>query len=231
VIDTHHRKRGLLTMVDTPSPIVTQLTKYRDPPTTSEWIDQKATPGPSTYASAASYTSTASKTTSTSSASSDATSHSKGLSTGAKAGIGAGVAGGVIFLAAVIIAIWLLRRRNKKATDIQNRPPPSQYPQSPHLQQMAAYPPQVGMPWTPYPQTGGAQDQYYHGGSYRSQDASPPSAGYGEVGRLGSLLKENKMGAAQHHRVPSAPEEVLRPMELEGEGPGGVHEIGEGHGK
>lgn len=145
---------------------------------------------------------------------------------GAKAGIGAGVAGGVLFLAAVGIAVWLLKRRTKRveaaaASQQQQPPPPPQYPQSPHIQQMAGYPSEQGMPWMPpYPQT----DQYYSSG-YRGQDVSP---GEHEERRLGSMMKDHydhKTG--QHLRVPS---EGLRPLELEGEGPGTVHEIGEGDG-
>lgn len=212
-----------LTFLDTPSDF-TQLTTYRDAPTTSVWIDKEATPGPSTYASAASFTASTSKSTSSNpSLASSTSSHSNGLSTGAKAGIGAGVAGGVLFLAAVGIAVWLLRKRGTKKADNRKQGSPPQYPQSQDMQHMAAYPTAQGMPWTPYPQTG-IHDQYYDS-AYRSHDQSP-----GEHGqeRMGSMMKDNT--AASHRRVPSAPEEVLRPMELEGEIPSTVHEIGEGNG-
>lgn len=225
-VEQREKSRNQLTEVDTPSQF-TQLTTYRDPPISSVWIDKQAQPGPSTYASAASYTVTASTSTATSpnpSLASNTTAPPHGMSTGAQAGIGAGVAGGVLFLVAVGITIWLLRRRTKKidgataAASALKQPLPPQYPHEPNAQQME-YPPAVSMPWTPYPRNGGS-DQYYNA-SYRSQNLAP---GEYEERRLGSLMKDNK--AISPHRFPN---EVLRPTELEGEASRTVHEIGDGH--
>lgn len=91
------------------------------------------------------------------------------------------------------------------------------------MQQMAGYPLPAGTPWTAYPQNGGSEQ--FPDMSYRSQELSPWEH---EERRLGSLNKDHK--AVSHHRVHSAPGQRLGPMELEGEAPRAVHEIGEGNG-
>lgn len=160
----------------------TQLTTYRDAPTTSVWVDAKATPGPSTYASAASYTGAAPTPTDTNDIGSDgetssgtdpslatsASDASDGLSTGAKAGIGAGVGGGVLLLAILVLAFCLIRRRRNKTRQHQIPPPayPPSYPHSPqmHQQQPSPFPPQTS--WSPYPAVPQIPEQYF--------DETPP---------------------------------------------------------
>ncbi|EME81243.1 uncharacterized protein MYCFIDRAFT_81317 [Pseudocercospora fijiensis CIRAD86] len=190
----------------TPTPF-TQLTTYRDAPTTPIQIQPDATPGPSTYASAASYTAPSSRSTSTrssdttaASASGSATlsgdaslvSHSNapdtGLSTGAKAGIGVGAGVGFCLTVALIVALILLRRRNNKEAKAHPAPPPApSYPGTPHMQQqqLAPYPygsPMQGMNWAPPYAQGQLPEAYtpYHQDSQSevSRDKSQNSPSY-----------------------------------------------------
>ncbi|KAF7197352.1 hypothetical protein HII31_01162 [Pseudocercospora fuligena] len=177
----------------TPTPF-TQLATYRNAPTTPVQIQPDATPGPSTYASAASYTAPSSRSTAADDSGTTAASESglatgsgdaslathsampdTGLSTGATAGIGVGAAAGFCLIVGLVVALILLRRRKQnepKAT--ATHPPAPSYPGTPHMQQqhIAPYPygpPMQGMNWTPpYPQ-GQLPEAYppYH------QDLSP----------------------------------------------------------
>ncbi|KXT08372.1 hypothetical protein AC579_2990 [Pseudocercospora musae] len=177
----------------TPTPF-TQLTTYRDAPTTPVQIQPDATPGPSTYASAASYTAPSSRPTTADGSDTTADSESSsatgsgdaslathsdtpdaGLSTGAKAGIGVGAAAGLCLVVALVVALILLRRRRNNEPKAQaTHPPAPSYPGTPHMQQqrVAPYaygPPMQGMNWAPpYPQ-GQLSEAYpsYH------QDRSP----------------------------------------------------------
>ncbi|EGP86609.1 uncharacterized protein MYCGRDRAFT_109999 [Zymoseptoria tritici IPO323] len=161
----------------TPTPF-TQLTTYRKAPTTSVYVDASATPGPSTYAAAASYSAPPSRsgptsTTSTSSAplATSSSNSSSDLSTGAKAGIGGGIAGGVLFLAAIaLLTICLRRRRNRR-----KQPPlpgPPSYPHSPYSTQS---PMQGISPWPQYP-AGVISEQYFsHAGHLPQYRQTPPS--------------------------------------------------------
>lgn len=195
----------------------TQLTTYRDAPTTSVWIDAGATPGPATYMSAASWTgsaptvgndgassgsSTASGTNSDESTlATESSEPSEGLSTGAKAGIGIGVAGGVILLAALGIGAYCIgRKRNKKQS--QQHP---QYPQSPQMQmqmQMPPYPPppMQGINWAPI-QPGGAP-------------LMDPAYGYAAASPHSEVSRSVSQGKPSYSQVPSPPPPMQMPMEL-----------------
>ncbi|KXS94731.1 hypothetical protein AC578_5011 [Pseudocercospora eumusae] len=146
----------------TPTPF-TQLTIYRDAPSTPVQIQADATPGPSTYASAASYTAPSSRSTTADNSDTTAASGSEsatgsgdaslathsatpntGLSTGAKAGIGVGAAAGFLLVVALVVALILLRRRkNNEPKATATHPPAPSYPGTPHMQQqqqIAPYP-------------------------------------------------------------------------------------------
>lgn len=111
----------------TPEPF-TQLTTYRPAPRSKVQVDSDATPGPSTYASARSYTAPASRPTTATQESSESTNTASGtvattapspaatLSTGAKAGLGIGIGGGVCLIAALGICLYLLHRRKPTRT-------------------------------------------------------------------------------------------------------------------
>ncbi|EME42524.1 hypothetical protein DOTSEDRAFT_26109 [Dothistroma septosporum NZE10] len=136
--------------------VISQLTTYREPPTTRRQVAPGVTPDSSTYASALTWTDTrpgslsatisssatfslsATPTTFPSLAAS--TSHSSTLSTGSKVGIGVGVAGGVCLIASLLLIVVLMHRRHKKQAQSVLSPPPPQWPQSPYMQQAPRYP-------------------------------------------------------------------------------------------
>ena len=161
----------------TPSPI-TQLTTYRDPPTTRRRVAPGVTPDASTYASAITWTDTRAGSLSdtvlnTASASHEdtvdgttsptlatASSSPQSLSTGSKVGIGVGVAGGVCLFASLLIALVIMHKRHKRQAAQNSQPPqpPPQWPQSPYMGQAPPYPnnppyqPPLGPHWHPGPQ-------------------------------------------------------------------------------
>ncbi|SMR56476.1 unnamed protein product [Zymoseptoria tritici ST99CH_3D1] len=190
----------------TPTPF-TQLTTYRKAPTTSVYVDASATPGPSTYAAAASYSAPPSRsgptsTTSTSSAplATSSSNSSSDLSTGAKAGIGGGIAGGVLFLAAIaLLTICLRRRRNRR-----KQPPlpgPPSYPHSPYSTQS---PMQGISPWPQHP-AGMIPEHYFsHAGHLPQYRQTPPSV---------------EDTAYKHQRVQGIAGRPLSPLELAADAP------------
>lgn len=93
------------------------------------------TPTPTSTPMTASLSSTSTSQTATSTSPPSSSASSGGLSSGAKAGIGVGVAVGAIGVLALIVAIFLLRRRKDKEVDGKtppnNAPAPDQHPYQP----------------------------------------------------------------------------------------------------
>jgi hypothetical protein len=179
------------------------------------WVEPSATPGPSTFPSAASYTAPPSRSvptteppvTSTQSAAlaTSTSNPSSGLSTGAKAGIGAGIAGGVLFLAAIALATLCLRRRSNR----RKQPPLPGPPQYPNSLYSAPSPMQGTQAWPPYP-PGVIPEHYFH---HAGQPFGQETGQYRERGLSAeeALLKQK----AEEVRQASVP----APLELAADAP------------
>lgn len=189
----------------------TQLTTYRDAPTTSVWVDANATPDAESYSTAYSWTGSAptispdgatssedgSGVTATGSerpklATESSDSEDGRLSTGAKVGIGVGVAGGVMLLVGLGVCAYSFgRRRNNKQAQQPQYPP-----QSPQTHMQMQMPPYLPPPnWAPI------------------QPNMDPAAAYGYSSPQSEVSRSVSQGKPSYSQVPSPP-----PMELAAEG-------------
>lgn len=138
-----------------------------------------------TTLSSTSTASTASQTSTSSPSNSDS---SGGLSSGAKAGIGVGVAVGAIGVIALIVAIFLLRRRKEKSVDGPTTPNDPQAPGQPPYN-----PGPSGQP--PYNPSAVGQPPY---GTSSSGQHSYTASSVGQPAPTDQISYNNTISTAQH---------------------------------